>query len=251
MRGGRTWLLLAGIALLAVVALVVSASRALTVRTYAIDVPDLIGVATVAPSQTACEGPITSSHAFRRVGVWTGATTGTATGIVEIEAAASHRVLASSGEMSLDAGVAERTPSLSRAVAADQPVVVCIAARRNSLTVGGSQAAQPGVATTGVVAGEQFSLVLLTGPRSGSLLSWLPTAFTRASLWRPSWMGTWTFWLLAGALLATFGVGVVAVTSAVAADDEEYPPSRDDGGGVPPSSGDRSEAGQDRPQTVP
>ena len=70
--------------------------------------------------------------------------------------------------------------------------------------------------------GEKFSLALLSdGDRS--LLGSLPTAFSRASLWRPSWVGAWTFWVLAIALLATFGLAVVAVISAAGDDDAPVP----------------------------
>jgi hypothetical protein len=62
-------------------------------------------------------------------------------------------------------------------------------------------------------------------PHPPSLLSLLPTVFDRASLFKLSWVGAWSFWLLAGALIVAFGVAGKALVAAVQADgaDEERP----------------------------
>ncbi len=243
---GRQWRAPAVIAVLAVAALVLAASHGQAIRAYALDVSNSSVVAVVHPSQQVCEGPVTSHYTFQRVGIWATATAGSASGITVVEAATSHRVLASSDPTSVGTGEAELIPLLSHTIPADRPVLVCIEGRAGGLGVVGSPAPHPGVAVTGVESAQQFSLVLITGPHSGSLLRWLPTAFGRASLWRPSWFGTWVFWVLAGALLATFVVGVLAVLHAAAAD---APPERPGGGGDeddgpwrPPGGGIREQA---------
>lgn len=48
-----------------------------------------------------------------------------------------------------------------------------------------------------------------------SLLSLLPTVFRRAALFRPTWVGPWTFWLLLAGVLAGFLLGGIAVLGAV------------------------------------
>ena len=53
-----------------------------------------------------------------------------------------------------------------------------------------------------------------------SLFSMLPTIFRRAMLFRPTWVGAWTFWLLAAAVLGAFALGAVAVARASSADAE-------------------------------
>lgn len=246
-RGGRLWLTLAVIAVLAVAALVVAASRGQAIRAYALDVPDMSVVAAVQPSQQVCEGPITSHYAFRRVGIWTQSPRAFGVDTVVVEAATDRRVLASSDRMIVGPNQAEQTPRLSRPVPADRSIVVCVQGQRNRIVVWGSQAARSGVTATGVPAGQQFSLVLLTDPGNGSLLSWLPTAFGRAALWHPSWVGTWTFWLLAAALVAAFGVGVIAVNAAASADDtgEQTGGGEDGDGGLPPPS-DGGDSDSDR-----
>ncbi len=93
-------------------------------------------------------------------------------------------------------------------------------------------------------AGQRFSLVLLSDG-SRSLLGSLSLAFSRASLWRLSWVGPWTFWVLAIALLMAFGLVVAAVVRA--ADDDGPPPP-------PPSDGQvddlPSDPRENRPQPV-
>ena len=66
--------------------------------------------------------------------------------------------------------------------------------------------------------GHALSLVFI-GARSQSLFSVLPTAFRRASLFKPSWVGAWTFWLLGAAILGAFALGGLAVSRASRADE--------------------------------
>jgi hypothetical protein len=60
-----------------------------------------------------------------------------------------------------------------------------------------------------------------------SLLSLLPTVFRRAALFRPTWVGAWTFWLLLAGLLAAFVVGAVAVVQAAKSDALSPPLERE------------------------
>jgi hypothetical protein len=46
----------------------------------------------------------------------------------------------------------------------------------------------------------RWTMLFLRPPRS--TLSQLPTIFHRASIFRPSWVGAWTFWLLLACVLA-------------------------------------------------
>ena len=51
-----------------------------------------------------------------------------------------------------------------------------------------------------------------------SLLSLVPTVFKRAALFRPGWVGAWTFWLLLAGMLAAFVLAGTAVVRAAASD---------------------------------
>jgi hypothetical protein len=139
---------------------------------------------------------------------------------------------------------------LNKTVAGGRPLRICLVGNLNTFSVLGGPAASTSAEMTGRKPGAEFSLALLNDDRS--LLGSLSTAFSRASLFRPAWVGSWTFWLLACALLAAFGLGVAAVTSAASADGEEdgLDDDRDRDDVPPPSPDPRSEASQDRPQTV-
>ena len=53
-----------------------------------------------------------------------------------------------------------------------------------------------------------------------SLLAALPTAFARAALFRFSWTGPWTFWVLGVAFLGTIATCGWAVAAAARADSQ-------------------------------
>jgi hypothetical protein len=250
----RRWPILAAVAVAAVVALVLSALHGTPIRAYALDVPNAEQVALLRPGQRACEGPVESSQRFRTVGLW--ASSGPAPARFDVTAqTVGGQVLGSGSGVALPTQT-EPEIRLSRAIAAGRRVVVCARARTGLFVLWGQSAVQPGLAETGVTPGTQFSLILKTTAADGSLLHWLPTAFTRASLWHPSWVGNWTYWLLAIGLLAMFGVGVAAVLRAAA--DDEGAPTVPTGRGDGPASGDDDGDGdpegleprEDCPQTV-
>jgi hypothetical protein len=238
------------VAVIALVGLLIAGSEHLAVRTAAVDAPNQFTIAVLHPAKTVCEGPITAHGPTRSVGIWGGSTSGTARLTVDVQDASTHTVLASGALVAVPVET-EWTARLTRNVPGGRPLRICLTGHVSGFSLAGSAASSPTVAVTGVPTGERFSLVLLSDSNR-SLLGSLSTAFSRASLWRPGWVENWTFWVLAFALLAAFGLGVAAVTSAASADDEEDglgdDPDRND---VPPPPPDpRSEAGQDRPQTV-
>lgn len=83
--------------------------------------------------------------------------------------------------------------------------------------MGGHPSATSGTLTTS--RGSAIALVFLR-PHTQSLFSMLPTVFRRAMLFRPTWVGAWTFWLLAGALLGAFAMAALAIARAPATDAE-------------------------------
>jgi hypothetical protein len=119
----------------------------------------------------------------------------------------SHAALAAGRIAAGYVGPVTPTFELSRTVAAGQQVIVCI----------GSAGPKP----TGVLgAAGQFTLLFLR-PHSEPLLSAIPDIFGRAALFRPTWVGTWTFWLLLALLAIAFVVGGIAVVAAVRSDEAE------------------------------
>jgi hypothetical protein len=234
---------------IALVVLLVAASRHTPVRTASVDSPNQTTIAELHPSTTVCEGPVTSDGPARTVGIWGAAAGPPSTLTVNVQDAATSRVLAS-GALQAAPAEAEWTARLARGLPGGRPLRICLTDDSGTFSLAGSGGSLPNVIVTGIPSGQRFSLVLLSDNRS--LLGSLSTAFSRASLWRPDWVGSWTFWVLTLALLATFALAVVAVTSAAAVDEEDRPPWREtDNDDLPPIPDGRSEAGQDRPQTVP
>ena len=76
----------------------------------------------------------------------------------------------------------------------------------------GAGAQAPGVVADGVVPGMQFALVLT---HRVTLLGSLSTAFSRAAIFRPDWVGAWTFWLLLALLACTLPLAGVAIVRAL------------------------------------
>jgi hypothetical protein len=237
-------------AVLALIGLLISGSRPLAVRTATADAPNQSTIAELHPGQRVCEGPLTSQGQARSVAIWGASAGGVARLTVTVEDAATHTVLAS-GPLQAIPLETDWTARLARAVPGGRPLRVCLTEDTSVFSLSGSAASAPTVSETGIATGQRFSLILLSDGDQ-SLLGSLSTAFDRASLWRPSWVGSWTFWLLAIALLAAFGVGVSAVVSAASADLPEAG-APDDGrpdGDAPPSADGDSETSQDRSQPV-
>lgn len=253
LRIGHTrWVLLPATAatVIALAGLLIAGSRHLTVRTASADAPNQSTIATLRPGPAVCEGPIISQGPARGVGIWGSAAGTTARVTITVKDAATHEILAS-GSLHAVAQEGEWTARLARHVRGGHPVQICLTENVGAFSLAGSASSDAHVTVTGVPTGQRFSLVLLSDGDQ-SLFGSLSLAFSRASLWRFSWVGAWTFWVLAIALLMAFGLAVIAVVRAA---DEDVPPPAGgpDGAGADPLApppGERSEAGQDRPQPV-
>jgi hypothetical protein len=190
------------------------------VREFALRAPDQSAVAILRPLQVVCEGPVASPAETRGVGIFGGSVLGVAVLAIDVRDATTRMRLAS-GQIDATAP-GEYVARLSRPVAAGRPLKVCVVDILNTFSLSGSAAVDPNVQVSGAAPGSEFSLVL---DNSRSFLGSLSIAFSRASLWRASWVGSWTFWVLAFALLGTFALGVLAVMSADSADQGRDEPT--------------------------
>jgi hypothetical protein len=204
---------------LALAAIVVAATlliaglRTIPVRTFALRVQDAVPVAVAGNGERVCEGPVRSSGPARSVGIFGTVRSGAPT--VEVAVLSSAGRTLGSGRMGAGAG-SEHLAALDRPIPGGVPVRVCVRSTRGTFTLLGASD-EAVVKTHDVDSDYQFALVLT---RPSSFLGSLGTAFSRASVFRPRWVGTWTFWLLLGALAATFGIAWLAVSQA-SADDED------------------------------
>jgi hypothetical protein len=207
-----------GFSALAVVGLVLAASRGFELREFALRSPDQRSVALLRPSQQVCEGPVSSPQRFDSVGIWGSSVVGTAGLSVEVQEAGTRRMLASA-RIGATTATGEHVGALSHPISAARPLRICLVGDLNTFSVAGSDAQYANVVMTGRRPGSEFSLVLLRHRKS--LLSALPTAFSRASVFHLSWVGSWTFWVLGIGLLGTFGLIVIAVADAADSDEDD------------------------------
>jgi len=186
------------VALVGIAGLLVAASQYERTTAFSPGVPSAGPQVALHPGQVACENPTLVQASFASVTAWLGGTANPGAALeMSIRSAGGAR-LATASIPATD--VASSTPvfKLSRTVAAGQWIVVCLHAI--------------GPQTTQVLGSSgQFTLLFLR-PHPESLLSAIPSIFDRAALFRPTWVGAWTFW----ALLALLGVAFVACGVAVA-----------------------------------
>lgn len=226
MTRGRVWAPFMFFALLALAALLAAGLRDNPVRAYAVGVPSVRRVAVARPHHQVCEGLIRSQYAFRGVALWGKYVSGTP--LVRITATRTGRkALISEGliEPSPAGGDGQFTATLRSPVAGGLSVSVCVSDPGGELKLHGSTSGYTGVAIPGSEPLKAFSMVLLE-PEQHSLLGSLSLAFSRASLFRPSWVGTWTFWALLVALLGTVPLAAIAISSAIRAEADESDPGR-------------------------
>jgi hypothetical protein len=215
----RAWLAFTISALVALAVLLAFGLRGLTVRQYALGSPNQEQVALLQAGDRVCEGPIALPAPVQGAGIWGGPTGGLSRTIVSLQDARTQTTLTAGRISATRTG--EYRVLFDKTIHAGRSVRVCLRETAGTFSLLGSTPANPAIVMSGgAPPGNEFSLVLLR--RSGqTLLGSLPTAFARASLWRPSWVGSWTFWVLCGALLATIVLGSVAISSAARDDDRQ------------------------------
>jgi hypothetical protein len=205
------------IAVIAVAVLLVTGASHRNVREYPLRVPNQEAVTLLYPSNRVCEGPVSSPRTFTGVAVWGGPAVGVSAVRVTVKSAASGRPLATGSLRTTAAG--EHHVTLTRPVSSGTRVRVCLTSTLDTFSLDGAPVSAGQVTMTGHGHHLAFSLALVNDHHS--LLGSLPVAFGRASVFKLSWLGSWTFWVLAIALLASFAVAVAAVASAASEDADD------------------------------
>jgi hypothetical protein len=216
----RSWLGFAVTAAIGAVVLLTLGFSHERSRAFSLEAPNVQPVAVLAPHTEACEGPIMTPHPVDGVRVW-GAAAGRSTALDVLTQSTSGKLLAT-GRIVVSTQPNAYTSVLTSSIPSGQATTVCLFNGGSSpFSLLGSPSQNPAIRMTvgGRTSPLQFSLVLLRPPTP--LLSLLPTAFSRASLFRPGWVGAWTFWaLLAGLVLAVVLAGL-AISAAARADARE------------------------------
>ena len=231
----RPTVIASGIAtVLAVAALLVAAASDHRATAFTLNVANNAPVASLVRGASLCQGPIPVTGTFSSLMLW---------------ARPAHRlevvVRSMRGGTRLAARRVRTAPALdgavtvtfARAIPRGALIRVCLRnlGRRRLAVEGGVPDPGSGALTIGAPRRPRRGLrgsaprparaiaLLFLRPHPPTLLSLLPTVFARASLFKASWVGAWTFWVLAVALLLTFAVAGVAVATAVGAETSEPP----------------------------
>jgi GT2 family glycosyltransferase len=183
-----------GIALVVgLVVLVLSAADDRSAVAFTNEAPSSAEVVSIAPRDTVCQRVADVPASFEGVSVplYSGGSSGAFA--VAVRDARSGRILGRGTGMAPDVPNFVAIPTGT--VGAGRAVDVCIVSQTGGrLGVYGVGQGQRRV-TRGTVRVGRIALVFF-GP-SRSLLDRIPDAFRRAELFKPVWMGSWTFWLLA------------------------------------------------------
>jgi hypothetical protein len=201
----------------AVVVLLVLAFGAERTQVFALRAPSAQSVATLAPGRQACEGPVSAAAPVHAVRTWGAAIVRTT--VLDVRVRSGGSVVAS-GSSKVSGTPGPHTTVLHGTIRDGRKITVCVANGGDAdYSLVGSPSIDPAVAmrVDGKRSALQFSLALLGSPTD--TLSQLHTAFRRASLFRPTWVGVWTYWaLLAGLLVAVAACGA-ALTAAARTDE--------------------------------
>jgi hypothetical protein len=207
--------LLVGIGLLAW-----SGTRVSRARAFSLDLPFDHTSATLGAGRRACEAPIQSAADFGAIRAFGSSTGSPATLDFLVTDTDSGETLAR-GAAPVSEAFNPITATLHGRVPAGRRVTVCmIGAGPGPIALGGSSSAgQPVRLRVGGRATPQAVSLVMLQVRSQSFFSLLPTIFRRAALFRPGWVGAWTFWVLALILLAAaLGLGLAVSQAAVEED---------------------------------
>lgn len=220
----------AAMAAVGLIALLIVASSDERTTAFSLDIPPEEPIAYLAPHQHACQGPLRPPASFQGVRAYLSPAASPALPVT-IRDRAGETV--ARGDMPTRAGVAGLYASrLTTPVAAHGPVEVCFTNPGPGVVavLGASATATSGVLHVGSGATRVAMVLVFQRPHPETLLSLIPTLFSRAALFKASWVGAWTFWALCALVLAGFVLAGGAVALAAADQDPESgsssPPQR-------------------------
>lgn len=180
---------------------------------FSVDVPAPDPVAIVSPGQRVCQRSIAVTAASDGLTVWMapGPTAGALFDIT-LSGAGSPAVRATLRPKSSTAttGLAALTARFSPAIGAGRHVTLCLRStgRRVVELLGDPARAGSGALVLGGKTSPYSLALVFRSSHPHSVLSLIPTMFERAALFKPDWVGAWTFWVLLGAILAVSVLGL-------------------------------------------
>jgi hypothetical protein len=220
------------VAVVGVAGLLLAAGSEERSTAFSLDIPPAGSVATLHTGEAACQGPLTVTAAFGFVTPWVspaersgliapGPAPGAAIDLTVRDAVTNQSLATGQIGGSYAAAIAPAV-ALTRTIPSGRRVRVCLRSRGPG-TVDLLGAPLPNQALAdddGSATGTPRAAIALLFKRQNprSLLSLVPTMFARASLFRPGWVGPWTYWVLSAAFLGAFALGGVALARAMHAE---------------------------------
>ncbi len=184
---------------------------------FALDVNPDVPAATLAPGQQVCQGPIAVVAPTANVILWVNPVGGpTPAATVTLRDYATRATLASGRIAPGLTAASAPGVQFNRTVRQGRTVSLCVRnpGPRPIALLGNAGNSHSGMITVAGVPQKYALAGLFIRPHQVSLLSQIPTVFRRAALFRPDWVGSWTFWVLAVLLVGAFGVAGYAVVQA-------------------------------------
>jgi hypothetical protein len=206
---------------LALAGLLIAAASDHRDTAFSLRVPNNRPVVPLPPGRTLCQGPITAQAGFSSIEMWARPLHSLELRIRSLTAGGIDLTRTISGS-STPSG--ELTVALGPgAVAARSRFTVCVrnTGPRRIAFEGGAPSAGSGAFEISGKRGHDAIALAFLRRRGPSLLSLLPTVFRRASLFKLSSVGAWTFWVLLAALLGAFAIAGWAVRAAASADEKQ------------------------------
>jgi hypothetical protein len=183
---------------------------------FSLDVPNAKPVVTLLAGERACQRPVVAAAAFRGLELWLAS--------VPAPGATLRVSVTSGGGAGLAVGnlhvppgpVANPSTQLTRTVPRGATVSLCFdnAGPAPVSLLGSTPGPDSGMLEQRGRSLPSAAAAVLLQPHSSSILSLLPTIFSRAALFRPTWIGQWTYWLLLALLVAAFPLVGLALTLA-------------------------------------
>jgi hypothetical protein len=222
-RGGAAALLVT--AALGLVALAVEAAGDKRDLAFTLGVVPSTPAVRLAPERMVCQGPIVVSEEFDRIGLKAGSPGAPGSPLTISVVTLAGNPIASGRIQGGYAYPTEQSAEVGR-VAAGRRVSVCV---HNDGTERVDVYGNAGVAaltSQALLNGRRpldtdLTLVFLHDERR-SMLSQLSDVFQRASVFRPGWVGAWTFWVLTAAVL----IGVPLLLARALSESETAPQER-------------------------
>lgn len=196
---------------------------------FSVDVPAGGPVARLTAGRRFCQGPIAVPRAFSGVRVWIVPTTSHPASVTVSVRRTGPDAVRVAGQLGIPVGVvpgalASPAAGFSRPVSSGGPVQLCLRSGTGAplYLIGAQPTSGSGLISPSPPAGPGAASLVFLAPRSRSVLGLVPTMMARAALFRPTWMGAWTYWVLLAGLVAAvllLGASVVATARAEAESD--------------------------------